>query len=265
MVPDAEHRAIATNGRAVVIVGEVGDYAGDPCGALRPVAWYSADGRTWQRSEPFAATVGDLRAVAVWATDTGWGAMTEAGLWASADGLTWRRTGDLPAGLYANAGAPDGRLLGAVHGAESETGRLVTSADGVDWRDVAAPDACGGGVQGIMAPAQPGRDAWIVVGDLRLCSSRDLTSWTETPIDAWMGSAVQTRYGAIVLGDTCYGAGATCKPDPRAWVLIDGDTWVAMKHPPVAFDRSIADGGAGVLIFGDNAMESPKDVWHLEP
>src|SRR6476661_946992 len=88
-VNDAVARAIATNGREFVVVGEEHLYDATSCangGFFRPVAWLSRDGRTWSRSDPLGRGP-RLRATAVWATPTGWRAMGVNTLWESTDGL----------------------------------------------------------------------------------------------------------------------------------------------------------------------------------
>lgn len=273
LVPDADQRAIATDGTEVVIVGEVGDYAGQPCGRLRPVAWHSADGRTWQRSDPFPAEAGDLRAIAVWAVQGGWQAASETALWASPDGLAWERIGDRPTGAEVIAGAPDGTVLATTLDPDSGRRDLLVSSDGRAWTSADAPDGFCGGITQIVPPALMGRDDWVFVGDLRLCTSPDLARWFATSFDPAVpgaeptafGVAGQTRYGAIAVGDACFGAGSTCEPDPRAWILVDEEVWVPLAHPPVFWERSLADGPAGVLMIGTATGEGPKDVWRLDP
>ena len=65
-----------------------------------------------------------------------------------------------------------------------------------------------------------------------------------------LGPVAQTRFGAIVLADTCFGAGSTCAPDPRAYLTTDGVTWTLMAQPPVYWGRVMTAGPAGVLLSG---------------
>ena len=123
-VPDAEVRAITTNGIEVVIVGEEvpHDTAGcaNVAASVRPVAWHSPDGRTWQRSAPFEVGGPNSRATAVWPIPNGWqaaveGAVTETiTVWESIDGLAWHQVGEPAAvsdvSVYAGA-APDGTVV----------------------------------------------------------------------------------------------------------------------------------------------------------
>ncbi len=98
-VPDAEVRAIATNGSEIVIVGEEAPHDAAGCAnvaaSVRPVAWYSTDGRAWQRSAPFEVGGLNARATAVWAISNGWQTAVEGAvtgtitIWESTDGLAW--------------------------------------------------------------------------------------------------------------------------------------------------------------------------------
>jgi hypothetical protein len=82
----------------------------------------------------------------------------------------------------------------------------------------------------------------------------------------WPSTVAQTRFGAIVLADTCFGAGSTCAPDPRAYLTTDGVTWTPMAHPPVYWGRAVADGPAGVLMVGQGtADDGATTVWRLDP
>jgi hypothetical protein len=74
----------------------------------------------------------------------------------------------------------------------------------------------------------------------------------------------QTRFGAIVLGDACHGAGATCKPEPRAYLTTDGITWTRIANPSVYWDRTLVDGPAGVLLIGDTG-DKTATIWRLDP
>jgi hypothetical protein len=273
-VPDAEAWAIATNGREVVVVGAELPYddtaCTNPAAFRRPVAWHSPDGRTWQRSAPFEGGLGGS-ANAVWPVPGGWqGAVGQVGdaaptiIWESADGLTWQRLGEVAAdgegGASGAAAADDGTV---VLGTGSE---LRASPDGRAWEPLGEAGGCAATTRQVVPPSRSGLDAWALVADLRLCTSADLTTWTSRAMDYSPGTVAQTRYGLIVVGDACYGAGATCKPDPRAELTTDGATWASLPVPPLPSVGMPVDGPAGVLMIvpsgGDGAA---RQVWRLVP
>ena len=113
-VPDAEHRSIATNGSEVVIVGEEAPHDAAGCAnvaaSVRPVAWYSPDGRTWQRSAPFVVGGLNSRATAVWAVPRGWQAAVQGA--AVGHHIGSRSTGSPGPGSGAGGGWRRERLRG---------------------------------------------------------------------------------------------------------------------------------------------------------
>ena len=280
-VPDAEASALATNRRELVIVGEEQPHDASSCAnvaaSVRPLAWYSPDGRTWQRSAPFEVGGSNSRATAVWAVPSGWqaavqGAVTgTVSIWGSADGLTWHQLGKPVAvsdvNAYAGA-APDGTVV-LSRWADTTSGlRLFTSPDGRTWQPIETAGGCeeAPGTTQVVGPVAAGLDAWVLVADMRLCTSADLESWSATTMTDAPSAVAQTRFGAIVLADACFGAGATCEPDPRAYLSTDGLTWTPMAHPPLSWGRSLADGPAGVLMVGQAAAdEGGTTVWRLDP
>jgi hypothetical protein len=280
-VPDAEARAIATNGRELVIVGEEAphDAAGcaDVAASVRPLAWYSSDGRTWQRSEPFEVGGLNSRATAVWAVPTGWQAVVQGAaigtisIWESADGLAWHQLGEPVAvgDVDASAGAAADGTVVLSRWADMTSGRrLFTSPDGLAWEQVAKAGGCeqAPGTTQVVGPAVQGLDAWVLVDDMRLCTSPDLETWSSTTMTDAPSTVAQTRFGVILLADACFGAGATCQPDPRAYLSTDGLTWTSMAHPPVYWGRALADGPAGVLLVGQaTADDGATTVWRLDP
>jgi hypothetical protein len=275
-VVDAMAAAIATNGHDLVIVGEVQPHDAAACaggGSYGPVAWYSADGRTWQRSAPFEVSGGNARATAVWATPTGWQASVSGGsdaIWESSDGRTWRPVSDPSAtltgrDLSAVGAALDGTILVSrlpdVPSGDTSGPGLFSSSDGMTWQPVTSAGGCDSnpGATRIVGPTASGVGAWVVIDDVRLCVSRDLASWSSTTMTVAPAALAQTRYGAIVTGDACFGAGATCAPDPRAYLTTDGVQWSPIAHPPVVSGDGLADGPAGVLLIGQGT------VWRLDP
>lgn len=280
-VPDAEVRAITTNGSEVVIVGEEAPHDAAGCAnvaaSVRPVAWHSPDGRTWQRSAPFEVGGLNSRATAVWAVASGWQAAVQGAvtgtitIWESIDGLTWHQLGEPVAvgdvNVYAGA-APDGTVVLSRWANTTSGLRLFTSRDGRTWEPIKTAGGCevAPGTTQIVGPAAQGLDAWVLLDDMRLCASRDLLTWSGTTMTDAPSIVAQTRFGAIILADACFGAGSTCAPDPRAYLTTDGVTWTPMAHPPVYWGRVVADGPAGVLMVGQaTADEGATTVWRLDP
>ena len=280
-VPDAEHRAIATNGSEVVIVGEEAPHDAAGCAnvaaSVRPVAWYSPDGRTWQRSAPFEVGGLNARAAAVWPISRGWQAAVQGAavgtisIWESLDGLAWYRLGEpVPvedANVSAGA-APDGTVVLSRWAETSSGQQLFTSRDGRTWEPIKTAGGCeatSGTVQ-IVGPDARGLDAWVLLDGMRLCTSRDLLTWSGWTMTEWPSTVAQTRFGAIVLADSCFGAGSTCAPDPRAYLTTDGVTWTPIAHSPVDWGQAVADGPAGVLLVGQGtADDGATTVWRLDP
>jgi hypothetical protein len=280
-VPDAEARAITSNGRELVIVGEESPHDASSCAnvatSVRPVAWHSSDGSTWRRSEPFEVAGPNARATAVWAIPSGWQAAVQGAatgtisVWESLDGLAWYQVmepvavGDV--NVYAGA-APDGTVVMSRWADETSGLRLFTSRDGRTWESVETAGGCEQepGVTQVVGPAARDLDTWVLLDDMRLCTSRDLRTWSGTTMTVALSTIAQTRFGAMVLGDGCYGAGATCPPDPRAFLSADGVTWTPIAHPPVYWGRAVADGPAGVLMVGQATEEGGSmTVWRLDP
>jgi len=276
-VNDAVARAIATNGHEFVVVGEEAPHDAASCAnvaaSVRPVAWYSSDGRTWQRSKPFEVGEGNSRATAVWATPDGWQVATElaaeggSALWESTDGSTWDQvvgpSTAFSAAVTAGTG-PDGTVVRL----DTLTGGLFSTTDGQTWAPIKDAGGCNAapGATQIIGPRQPGLDAWVVLDDMRLCTSPDLVTWSATTMTEAPSMVAQTRHGAIVVADACFGAGVTCAPDPKAYLSTDGVTWAPMAHPPIYSGRVIADGPAGVLLIGSaNADGGATTVWRLDP
>jgi hypothetical protein len=279
VVPDAKPNAIAANGSEIVIVGEEAPHDAAACAniaaSVRPVAWHSPDGRTWQRSAPFEVGGTNSRATAVWAIPGGWQAAVQGAVtgtiatWESIDGLAWHQIGEPVAvgdvNVYAGA-APDGTVV-LSRWADMTSGlRLFTSRDGRAWEAIATAGGCekAPGVTQVAGPAAQGLDGWVLLGDMRLCASPNLSTWSTTKFDAALSVVAQTRNGAIALGDACYGAGVTCAPDPRAWLSVNGVDWAPIAPPRVYWGWTLADGPAGVLLVGSGTADGgAPTVWAL--
>jgi hypothetical protein len=281
-VPDALTTAIATNGRQVIVVGAEHHLTAATCANVgagtRPIAWVSDDGRTWRRSKPFYAEGANDRAEAVWAIPGGWRAVTTAPrctLWQSADGLDWKSIGELKDGLSPDvciATSADGTIVSSRRELGFSRLRLYRNLDGLGltWQPIDNAGGCEKGATDILPPRSPGLDAWVVLSDLKICTSVDLKAWSTNELGMFVccrGRIAQTRFGAIAIGDTCYGGGVVC-PDlgARAYLTADGATWSRLDHPKAYDDLYVADGPAGVLLLGTG----PDDlywpaVWLLEP
>ena len=277
-VPDAAAYALATNGAGVVVVGEEVPHDATGCASLetsvRPVAWYSPNGRTWQRSAPFEVGGPNARATAVWPRPGWWQAAVEGAItgtmaiWESTDGLAWHTSNEPMAvgdtNVY-SAAASDGTVVMSRWADVTSGPRLFATGDGRSWAPVDGASGCESNTTRIVPPTRPGVDAWVLLADLRLCTSRDLLTWSSTKLDYAPSRVAQTRYGALVIGDACFGAGATCAPDPRASLTPDGVTWMPIANPPAATGPVIADGPAGVLLIGSAGADQAVSVWRLDP
>jgi hypothetical protein len=219
----------------------------------------------------------NARAATVWPIPGGWQAAVQGAavgtisIWESIDGLAWYPLGEpVAAGdvnIYAGAAADGTVVLSRWDDTRSGLG-LFTSRDGRTWEPIEMAGGCEGvsGTTQIVGPAAQGLDAWILLNDMRLCTSRDLMAWSGTTFTDWPSTVAQTRFGAIVLADSCFGAGSACTSDPRAYLTTDGVTWTPMAHPPVSWGRTVADGPAGVLLIGHAAAdEGEATVWRLDP
>ena len=169
--------------------------------------------------------------------------------------------------VYAGA-APDGTVVLSRWTDTTPGLQLFTSRDGRTWEPIKTAGGCEAtpGTTQIVGPDARSLDAWILLDDMRLCTSRDLLTWSGTTMTDALSIVAQTRFGAIVLADACFGAGSTCAPDPQAYLTTDGVTWAPMAHPPVYWGRAMADAPAGVLLVGQGtADDGATTAWRLDP
>jgi hypothetical protein len=193
-------------------------------------------------------------------------------VWESSDALTWTKLAGLPGRLAGAggtfsaagiAGTPGAGVLASLETGDGWTA-LFAASTGKDWRRLARDSGCGRNGPEILPPAS--LDAWVVIGGLRVCTSRDLVTWSATNLDAALYANAQTRYGAVLTGDACYDEDATCTPAPRAWISVDGTTWTRLANPPAWWGPTgLADGPAGVLLIGSGAIDHGPDAWRLAP
>jgi hypothetical protein len=261
-VSDAFAGAIATNGHSFVVVGEEQPHDATSCAdirrSVRPVAWYSPDGQTWHRSAPFEVGGNNLRATAVWATPTGWQAAGINTVWESNDGLSWRELSE-PSDVFPADVVVGTSSDGSVVRFDTTANGLSVARDGQKWSPIADAGRCDPGALQILGPVRPGLAAWVVRGYKRVCTSRDLVAWSGATMKAAPSALAQTSYGAIVIGDTCFGEGVTCAPDPTIAITTDGVTWSPLPLPAKDVGTAVMDGPAGVLMVGG------KKIWRLDP
>ena len=152
-------RAIATNGREVLVVGgyshtpcsltEPGSTGGGPDCSISPIAWISDDGVAWRRAYTGHGKGELSELVAAWpVAEGGWAAALSEWsgeslggklVWHSADGTSWTATEQVPpAGWEGYESAPvgvanpSGPYLLASSGYQPDT-TLATTADGASW------------------------------------------------------------------------------------------------------------------------------------
>ncbi len=243
---DADVQGITTNGRQVLVVG---GYSHEPCVApgavttgggplcqLAPLAWVSADGRTWRSAYPGPRPADPpgysqgSEFVAAWPVPTGgwdaalsyWSGESLHGrdLWHSVDGITWAALAPAPALATANADA-----FPWVHaGVADATGRRILWQG---WSDFTEPFPSGAG-RPVMTLATsldgrswsiidgfPGRDAevgtgvapmsgrstrWVLAGASNFVD--DFTStptvWSSDDFVHWTATPLRTESGSLV-------------------------------------------------------------------
>jgi len=180
-------------------------------------------------------------------------------LWESTDGLTWHAVPEPPT-LFSIDAVVGAGADGTVVAFDLATSGLSVSYDGRTWTPMKLSGGCdtARGVTLILGPMTPGLGAWVVQDGLRLCTSRDLVSWSGKTMTAAPTTLAQTRFGVIMLGDACYGAGSTCSPDPKAYLWRDGIDWSPLPLPASDRGSAVMDGPAGVLMIGG------AKIWRLD-
>ena len=215
-----------------------------------PVAWHSADGRTWQPAS-FADPAANMRPTAVVASDLGYVAILAScdgecfggQMWYSADGTSWvPGSGAVTGGILAHlaAGGP-GFVAIAIDpfaaGSPGVTPIVLTSADGQTWESDQPADLLDAnihalGSMGDLLVALGTRNAetgqpdgsWITADGRNWDRYDDTTDRAAAFEMAWNGQELLAVGqgecpGGVGMGDQCPGEAAI------AWSSIDGRTW----------------------------------------
>ena len=220
-------------GRRLVAVGSSGE---------QPGAWWSADGRSWQRATlPEEGPGGDVRLddVAADPIGGGWSAVGadggRAAAWVSADGQTWTRA-EVDDGPPMTTVAPTG--LGLVSlGAGPDGAAAWQSYSGERWvRSVDAPDVFARpGPQRVVdvVAADPGVQALVErqAGEVEVWRSDDGVVWSVAPTGsgALPGTGAPRAAAAMALGATTVVVGSDVKDDG-----VDASMWLSDGSPAFA-------------------------------
>ena len=216
-----------------------------------PVAWHSADGRTWQPASFSDAPGAEVRPTAVVASDLGYVAIlanctTECfggQMIYSADGTSWSGTNTaVTGGILAHlaAGGP-GFVAIAIDpfaaGSPGVTPMVLTSADGQTWESEEPADLLEANVHALGSMG----DRLVALGTRNAESGQleggwitsDGRSWDRFDDETDRAAAFEIAWngeellaigqgecpGGVGLGDQCPGEAAI------AWVSTDGRTW----------------------------------------
>lgn len=264
----------ATDGRSVMVLGRECDGSW--------VTWATDNGEEWQRASMGASDSYDGN---IWTTPTGWEALLTGDtntIMRSGDGRQWNSSAVLDIEILGCcpkvAASRDGlRVIG------DHLGTLVSSTDGMVWRDLPHP---------YMAPMSGGRNnasadrlsailpadatsgtPWVLFTKRQ--DGQAASSWASGDLMAWGHGAIprtgiahvaSTRLGLLATGaDTCVEFDQMCSPERRAqFHSADGVTWTPLGSSVYAM--GIADGPAGIIAVGLSADDSPSmTVWRLGP
>lgn len=204
------------------------------------VAWTSAEGRSWERSEPF----GDDQIVAVTATGGNWVAVgrtsTQAGpraaAWRSPDRIAWARVVvDAPPLSAVTYDPARDRIVAVGDG----PGILVSDDHGTTWTWVPdQPDLLARGADGRAATTRgvvtTGEGGFVAVGErgCRQSLGRCLAAWTSSEGMRWTaqdpreGDAGEIRLRATALAEADGVVVAV------GWVVDSGAVWVGRVSEP---------------------------------
>lgn len=252
----------ASRATSIILLGtaSVPQPGSDNC-TQQTISLTSADGQTWQRSEPFGVLRDqlDIDLAAVWPTPTGWQAAIgdgneRTGIWDSADGLSWTQTEDLEGvGNVTGAADTQGRAILSLYNRLGSSGPLglaqarLVASDGQAWSDLAGPFTTGpdAGVIFEIAPPSAQLAVWTLWAQ-DLSDRSKTTIWTSADLVDWQSHG-RRDFPYTNLTSTSAGLIGT-RSLPRGsghYMTQDGIDWI-----PVAPDIGLAgvtDGPAGVL------------------
>ena len=246
-----------------------------------PVAWHSADGRTWQPASFSDDPAADMRPTGVVASDLGYVAILAncisecfgGQMWYSADGTSWTATSTAVTGgilVHLAAGGP-GFVAIAIDpyaaGSPGVTPTVLISEDGQTWEsdqpaDLLEANVHALGSMGDLLVALGTRNAetgqvegsWITA-DGRSWDRYDNETDRAAAFDmAWNGEELLAVGqgecpGGVGLGDQCPGEAAI------AWHSTDGRTWQpALADPCCGGLSDVAATEAGWV-----AIVTPRD------
>jgi hypothetical protein len=218
------------------------------------IAWFSTDGRTWQRSSD--SLDGDPSGI-IWDGQRfvafgGGGGVVPAAVWTSPDGESWQQAADGPGwdevvvmfvtALNGELFAIGGGWGDGGEGPHPDTFDTWSSADGLTWQPVSAltPPPQMVGLTGMTA-GNGMLLAWgpsAVEPDFRPIALRstDGATWESATIgkaDSRLWDVVGgDRFVAVGSGPYCCEAGA--EAPVRAWTSGDGASWTAATFQPQA-------------------------------
>jgi hypothetical protein len=232
---------VARTNDGYVLVAEL------PSVESRFVAWWSADGKSWQLAREFpvgqpilALTAGGPGFV------VGGADGNDAVVWTSKDGRTWQSVKDasLRDGMINMLVPTASGVVAFGRRSSSDTPAIWTSPDGSDW--LAATNETGrrvaGGVEAVGA--YDGRAIAVVFeGDDKPAGIWETTGraeWTRT------GSLPTTGTADVVAGGE---RGWVALSYTDAWTSVDGRSWTTVDGGPDVASDAIAD-DAGFIAVG---------------
>jgi hypothetical protein len=268
----------ASMATGVVLLGMGNDRSGGGSCVQRTIALTSADGLTWQRSEPFGPRRFPLEVdpIGVWPAPAGWQAAIGdedemTGIWESGDGLSWTQTENV-AGFGNVTGAADahGRAVLSVYqrlgsiGPVSLVQESLVVSDGKDWTDTTAPFTgfSDGGAITAIAPPSDQRPVWTLWAQ-DCCSatagsprSGNRRTWTSADLVEWQ-SHRRRDFPYADLTPTSAGLIATrCRADECSqYISSDGIDWTQVAGA----GGQVAEGPASVL-----ALDGDGTVYRLD-
>ena len=255
-------RAMATNGREVVLLVETSDYT--------TAAWLTSNGTDWREHGTISSETASEPPIAraVWTRPGGWyAAMYEANdescdspygcyrgsLWSSDDGLSWERLAVIDQeDPLAGATAADGTVLVI-------TLPLHASRDGgATWRRQRTPRSCfASDMPAFLVPTQLTAEVLIYGGGRNVCvGAADLRDWdrvklpTTSTLEPFRSTLIQSRFGILAAAERdCFET--PCPPTIEMFQSHDGRHWSILDGPIEdlhdASELTFADGPGGVI------------------